>query len=301
MPLIEVNCDECGAKLSRYTSVEKNHFCDRKCKAKYQSRPLEERFGEEKALEIRKNASLKSSGENNANFGKRWTDEQRKVNGLKRSKLYEEDVDLRFKVGSANRGKKFSKAIRDKMSASKLGISGTPHTEESKKKIGKKSKEKFTTEYRLKVRGTMEAKGYWIPLSEKTDYKIYFGLSNWICRMWDLVEDINQLVRLKEYGIFNPRSNIKGLVRDHQYSRKSGCENGVFPEILRHPVNCKLISTSENVAKSSCRIAKDTLTKEELFNGILEYDRFWIEQSRCVELINEYKKGNRYDKSKYIS
>ena len=64
---------------------------------------------------------------------------------------------------------------------------------------------------------------------------------------------------LKLYGFANAKNHKTiGITRDHIYSRKSGFINGVFPEILRHPANCKLMLNYENSSKSS----KNSITLE---------------------------------------
>lgn len=59
--------------------------------------------------------------------------------------------------------------------------------------------------------------------------------------------DIVDFQLFEKYGIWHYNKNKNGLVRDHKYSRGSGYKNSVFPEILRHPSNCHLISHSRNV------------------------------------------------------
>ena len=39
-------------------------------------------------------------------------------------------------------------------------------------------------------------------------------------------------------------------VRDHIFGRKNGFVLGVFPEIIRHPANCQIITHSDNIKKS---------------------------------------------------
>ena len=84
----------------------------------------------------------------------------------------------------------------------------------------------------------MELQGNWIPLNKKSDYEIYYKEANWICGMFDIIKDKEQLSLLNKFGVFNAFTNTKGVVRDHIYSRHSGFRDGVFPEIMRHPCNC---------------------------------------------------------------
>lgn len=181
-----------------------------------------------------------------------------------------------------------------------INFKGKQHTVESKKLIGTKSSKKFTLDYKNEFRKKMEDNGLWIPLIEKDEFKFYSILSNWIERMFDL-PNIEGIDKLKQFGVFNCRTNIKGVIRDHKFSRKSGFILKVFPEILRHPKNCEILLHSENVAKKSIRYKdKDSITLETLFNLIENYTNSWKEQDKCLEYIKLYRNGERYNKNYYI-
>jgi hypothetical protein len=281
MPKILIKCTECGKELLRYPSHinTSTPVCSQACKGVLQSRT--------------------HTGVNNNNFGKKWSLEQRtRQSNLVKSKVTEE---YRFKSGSANRGKKFSKELIDKMHSNRTADSyRRTFTDEIKKIIGQKSSLKFTPEYKLAHRKKQESKGYWIPLTEKNDYKYYRECANWIDRMFDIIEDGAAL--LKEHKVFNAKTNVNGVVRDHMYSRKSGFINKVFPELLRHPCNCQIIKHSDNVKKKTGRYTDaDSITLDTLFNNILSYRKEWPEQQKCIQLINNYNLGQRYSKEEYIS
>ncbi len=77
------------------------------------------------------------------------------------------------------------------------------------------------------------------------------------------------------FGWFNPgrngiRKNINGISRDHIVSVKYGFKNGVSPDIISHPANCRLMRQNDNVSKS----AKCGMTLDEL----LEKIRLWEEK-----------------------
>jgi len=240
--------------------------------------------------------SVFQRGENNPNFGNQWTNKQRiHQSDIMKSKVND---DFRYKVGSANRGKKFSEERCKNISEGHKGIKREPMSEECKKKIGLKSKEKWTDEYKENFRRQMEDGGFWIPLEEKDDSKIYFEESNWIDKMFDIVDDGKDL--LLEFGVFNIIENKKGVVRDHRYGRISGFKNGVFPEILRHPANCQIILHSENVSKAQLNRGKErqdsSISLEELFEEIKSYQKEWKEQDLVLELIKEYESGKRSNK-----
>lgn len=201
------------------------------------------------------------------------------------------------KLCACNLGKKLTETSRKLKEFYKTHHShmyGKTHSDECKKTIGKKSKLKFTKEFKIKMRKIFESKGMWIPLDQKNDKEIYYKESNWICRMYDLITDNNQIILLKERGIFNSKNNSIGVVRDHMYSRKSGFENRVFPEILRHPCNCQLIPRDVNTIKYF-KNNDNVLTLEELFIKIQNYNKKWCEQELVLQLIKDYKDGKRWN------
>lgn len=270
-------CLECSNEYYVKPSLqEKSKFCSLTCKGKHQSKNF--------------------TGNNNPNFNKKWNLEKKKLQSeIIKSKV---NNDYRFKSGSANRGKKFSKERVERMHGHRIFESySRPHTEASKEKIGLKSKEKFTEEYKQKFRKKMEDAGQWITLDKKTDYEIYFKESDWIKPMFDCLYNENKDL-IESLGIFNAYNNTKGVVRDHAFSRKSGFELGVFPEILRHIENCQIITHSKNVKKNvSKNINSDSITLEELLDKIknTKYTN-WEEQELCLAKIEEYKNGKRWNR-----
>lgn len=255
---------------------KRSKYCSIKCKGSYQSK--------------------NKKGINNPNFGKKWnSDKKKQQSEIIKSKV---DDDYRVKAGSANRGKKFSKELIEKMHRHRTFESySRPHTQDSKEKIGKKSKEKFTENYKQSYRKKMEEIGKWIPLDKKTDYEIYFKESDWIKSMFDeLYIEYKDLI--ESHGIFNTHSNTKGVVRDHAFSRRSGFDLGVFPEILRHIENCQIILHSDNVKKNvSKNVESDSILLEELLDKI-EHTQYnnWEEQEVCLAKIREYRNGKRWNR-----
>lgn len=289
---IEVPCSYCGTILYRYPCLikaHKNHFCDVQCKALWQS----ENCRGKNATHHGPNPNLQ--GENNPNFGTRWTEEQRK-HASEISKERFKDPRMRWLVGAGNRGKKFSPERIARMHSNRTSESYShPHSEESKQLIGKKSKEKFTQEYNTRFRKTMEELGYWIPEDDITDWMVYFKEANWVERMWGYCSDQGKEL-LSELGVFNS-NNTRGVVRGHIFSRRDGFEQGVFPEILRHPANCQIITHGDNVSKAQSN-NKDGggQTPDELFEKILNYAQEWKEQQLCVALISTYIGGLRWQR-----
>jgi len=106
--------------------------------------------------------------------------------------------------------------------------------------------------------------------------------------------------KLKNNKLYSKlKRNSNSLVRDHMFGRYNGFKLGVFPEILRHPANCQIISHSENMKKSKSK--NDTIiTLEYLFERIINWGDEYFEQKKCIQLISEYNNGGRYCKEQYI-
>lgn len=233
---------------------------------------------------------ISQKGKNNPNYGNRWTDEQKSIQSDLKVKQYNEIENYRFKAGSSNRGVKFSEERIKKMHENRNPDSYKhPHTENNKKIIGKKSKEKWTDNYKKNHRKIMEDLGHWVPISKTHPYRIYYKESNWIERMIDFFDDV-ALDRLNKFGIFS-KANSKGFVRDHIVPRKIGFEFNLPVYILRHPANLQFISHAENISKgfSDRRLTekeKEVIIKA-LFERILCFQKFWKEQDICVLFIKE--------------
>lgn len=232
-------------------------------------------------------------GENNPNFGKKWSEDKKKIqSGIIKSTVNNE---YRLKAGRANKGKNFSKDRIQKMHGHRTFESySKPHNEETKKLIGKKSSAKFTEEYNLSFRKIMEENGVWIPINKKNDYEIYFLESNWLEPLYDIFY-LQKHPLLIEHGIFNAYKNTRGVVRDHCFSRRSGFEKGVFPVIMRHIENCEIILHSDNVKKNVSKSKNsDSITIEILIEKIKSTNYNWQEQEECLQFIKEYENGKRW-------
>lgn len=237
--------------------------------------------------------SRTKSGENNPNFGKKWSDEKR----LQQSTIIKNKVDDAYKEKCAkgNKGKKFSAERIEAMHGKRSKESYVRvHSEETKKLIGERSRtRRKSPEFNAKLRLGMEKSGAWIPLNQRSEYSLYFAEADWNEFLFDRVNP----TLLEQSGVFNARSNTTGAVRDHAFSRRSGYESKVFPEILRHIENCNVILHSDNVKKNvSKSIPSDSITLEELFNRIENTKHDWHEQELCLKLIKEYRNGNHWRK-----
>ena len=273
-------CTNCGKLFFRYSSTIKNKnavFCCKKCYYNY----------------------LKTSfiGEKNPNYNKKWSEEAKEIQSKLIKEKFIENPELRIK-SAVNKGKKLpgtSKKLKEYYKTHEQYLKGKHHSEETKKLIGEKSKEKYTEEYNKRMRKIYEDIGLWIPLEMKDDIQIYYDEANWKKPMFDIIKDKEQIKKLNENGVFNCKKNHNGVVRDHIYSRRSGFENKVFPEILRHPCNCQILTNSENVRKKRYYYHDgDDQTLEELIEKILNYKDEWYEQDLVIKLIEDYKNGKRW-------
>ena len=172
-----------------------------------------------------------------------------------------------------------------------------PWTAEEKIQIGIKSAAKWTPEFKKKYQKTMEELGHRRPIAEIPAAEIYYRLANWTERMWDRITDITEMALFEELGIFNSVNNPAGVVRDHRYGRWVGFNEKVFPELLRHPANCAIISRSNNCRKF--HKGDESISLKDLFTQIKNYTGIWDEQSLCLTLIRKYDNGARYAQEDY--
>jgi hypothetical protein len=281
---ILVNCGNCGAEIYKsacFVKKSKNLFCGNECRVKYMKG--------------------KGTGEDNPNFGKKWGDERKKT----QSEIIKSKVDDEYRLNCAKgmKGKNVTEETKKKRVETrfeKYGKFGPDVilSDEAKRKIGEKSKAKFTDDFKNKMQQTMVERGHWVDVKNKDPYLFYRGISNWNYNV--LLYDIIGSNFIKESGFYN-KNNKKGLVRDHRYSRRSGFENMVFPEILRHPYNCEFITHSDNVRKQQNKaINSNSISLEDLFEGIKKYLGEYPEQNICLSKIKEYESGLRYSQDSYL-
>lgn len=258
MPKITKFCDFCKKPKERYESTikGKNFFCSFNCKNSWQKKSL--------------------IGKNNPNYR----------DGHECTPHY--CIDCKKEID------KHGRSSRCHQCAGKITTHSYYPNEETKKLIGLKSKAKFTPEFKNRFRKKMEESGQWIPKEKKSDWQIYFNDANWIERMFDRANEAQEQL-LRKYKVFNPFTNPIGIVRDHMYSRRSGFDNCVFPEILRHPCNCDLITNSKNAGKRKGRYHDgNSKSLETLFFDIVNYKGSWKEQELCLDLIRKYESGERW-------
>jgi len=176
------------------------------------------------------------------------------------------------KENHAMYGKKHSKKAILKMKESHIGLDNH--------QLGRSMPE----ETKVKIRSRNEKLGVWIPLVQLKPYALYCRATNWKGK-WSSNLSLRELKLLEEIGMFHPLKNPNGMVRDHMYSRYSGFKNNIPPILVRHPVNCHLITNSENLIKSS----SNSITLKQLLKKIKKYKKGWLEQKSCLIVINKYK------------
>ena len=254
-------CEICELEFFVSPSKHKARFCSKICSGKARLGDKNPNFGK----------GLK--GTNNPAYGRKLTAEQK------------------YKCGSANRGKIFDEKRRKNISEGHKGLRlGSTHSEEVKIIIGEYSKvRRKDPEFNKKLRKSMEDVGHWVPLKDKKPIELYKKEANWKNRMFDYIEDPNQLQLLAELKVFNNKTNVMGVVRDHRYSRNSGFYSNVPPILLRHPCNCEIITHVDNVKKKNSRyIDSDSISLQELIKLIISYNgKYWPEHQQCLDIINE--------------
>lgn len=282
-----VLCQKIFTKLiSAATHIPKRTYCQNECrksdKNSYKSEWTDERRAE---------YSEKFSGENNKNFNKRWSKEKREEFSSERKEICENNPELRYAYGNANRGVKFQK---EKIEAMHSGRDRASYShakqDEAKRVIGEKSAAKFTPEFKAKFRKQMEEAGHWIPIEQKQDLDIYMKRSNWDRTFLQYLSEQSASI-LSSYGIFS-KKNKTGYVRDHIFPRLAGFELGVPWYVLNHPENLQFIPHSDNIKKGfqdrKKSIDEKKIDLELLLEKILKqvHTEFKHHQA-CIDFINE--------------
>lgn len=187
----------------------------------------------------------------------------------------------------------------------KYGVE-TPFQSESIRQLCKKSNlEKYGYEnpihnklLKQKAYNTQVNSGKYTHPSLKNDWEIYKGMSHFKGSIDNFIHTTEQWELFERYGLYSSKSdnkNLNGLVRDHKFSRRHGFDFKVFPEIIRHPINCILIPHRDNASKgySSC------ISLDQLFDDIFCYKKMWYEQKICLELIDKYLKDEQWTRRSF--
>jgi len=139
----------------------------------------------------------------------------------------------------------------------------------------------------------MENTGKWVPENLKDDWEIYNERASFSRNVRKFYSEEEKIL-LEKKGSFS-RKNGGGLVRDHIYSRRKGFDARVFAEIVRHPVNCRLITSVQNVARHwKNDLPEECISLDYLFSKIKSFNQKWKEQKTCLNLILLYENGERW-------
>lgn len=261
---LSFNCPVCSKSFTRYACSlrpgQTTPCCSSECRGKQQSQVF--------------------AGESNPNFGKRWSEDKRKESSERTRQRFVDRPELREASGRANRGKKFSLELIQKMHGHRSKESySRPMSEETKRKVGEASSLKFTEEYKTKFNKTMTERGHWVPKEDYSPYKIYFIESEWS------EGSFNYLTKTAKELFW---SNTRKYVRDHKYGRWVGFNNKVDPRLLKHPVNCQIVTRSYNVQKRLRKDSRDAdWSLEELLEAIKNYVGDYPEHEVCINLITK--------------
>lgn len=72
---------------------------------------------------------------------------------------------------------------------------------------------------------------------------------------------------LRKHGMYS-KTNPNGLTRDHRVSINNAIRNGYDPYYVRHPINCELMTFTDNIRKK----ANNSIAYEELVKQVDQYD-----------------------------
>lgn len=296
---IELCCGLCKKLFTRKvypsSSTPAKVYCSKVCKLadkEYQKTKSANSWTPER----RKKYSEMNSGEGNSNFGVRWTQSQKDEQSKLKTQFYIDNPDIAYECGKSNRGVKFSKERIYNMHGNRTSdsYSRTP-SDDTRIKIGMKSKEKWTPEYKKEHRKRMVSLGYWADRVDEP-YRYYYRDSNWVGSMIPTLNE-SDLEKFKHHGFYNKKTNTKGLVRDHIVSRKHGYTFNLPECIIRHPENLQLIPHAENVSKGFLdrRLTETEVLHqiELLLTRIQSTTKEWHEQDSCITYIKERREDVR--------
>lgn len=98
-----------------------------------------------------------------------------------------------------------------------------------------------------------------------TEFLDYKNACKFSFNVWDFPEefDLGLIYKHGWYKAKNRGDNLGGVSRDHRISINFGWANGIDPEIMRHPANCKLMVHSDNISKhKKCSVLLEQLVED---------------------------------------
>ncbi len=107
-----------------------------------------------------------------------------------------------------------------------------------------------------------------------TGYLQYKADCRFKFNVWDYPKefDLSLIYKYGWYKAKNRGDNLTGISRDHKISIMFGWENGIDPNLISHPANCKLMRHNENISKhKKCSVLLEQLSKD-IDNWNKKYD-----------------------------
>ncbi len=164
----------------------------------------------------------------------------------------------------------------------KYGVRNISMCEDIKQKKLLTFKENFGVENisqlektQIKIREANIKSGRWKALQKMDDISVYYRSSSFKHGFeYNILTTEDERKLLKENGVYNNVKNRNGCVRDHLLSRRYGFENNIPTWIISHPVNCEIVTHSENLSRASRKEGDNLLTLEELLIRIAYYNTF---------------------------
>lgn len=116
--------------------------------------------------------------------------------------------------------------------------------------------------------------------------EIYYSLASFKFNVRDYPGLLN-LELLDKHGWYSAGGRSKktvnrhGITRDHMLSIRDGINWHIHPLLLSHPVNCRLISASENSKKNS----KSLFQPAQLIERIISFSGKFKNHNQCIDLV----------------
>lgn len=260
---IDVTCTHCGKPLKikpgyYRKSKSKKFFCNRQCSGL-------ENYRRTVSEETRKKMSIAAMGEKNHQYTTGVTSDHPApcpICGGK--KAYNSKVCKKCNPNNHRAGCRIPLKTRELM--------------------GKMDKASCTDERMKEYREMRIKKGHWKTTDEFSLVVLYHKYSVWkfiTSKIPAYQRDTKCLFRLKR------------VMKHHVYYKQTGFKNNVFPEILRHPCNCVLLSRDSHLQLHKDVPTQDDASLQKLFNDIENYKHEWVHQEECLMLIKRYRNEER--------
>lgn len=122
----------------------------------------------------------------------------------------------------------------------------------------------------------------------RTFKEIYYSIASFKFDVYHYPDLLN-LDLLEQYGWYATGGrrkdliNTTGVTRDHIMSINQGIQFNIHPLLLSHPVNCRILSASDNSKKSST----SSISIEHLVELIVSFKGSFKHQEPCMNIIHK--------------